>query len=88
VQFPLVSSGLGAGSMNILERAKERLKVVIPLTLLIVFILLYFNTAHVGKVFIVSWPFLFPDRRLLVYLPSWVPSQRAVWVGIIALAGS
>ncbi|MCX5908382.1 MAG: efflux RND transporter permease subunit, partial [Deltaproteobacteria bacterium] len=64
------------------------LKVVIPLTLLIVFILLYFNTAHVGKVFIVllAVPFSLIGAFWLIYLLGYNLSV-AVWVGIIALAG-
>ena len=41
------------GAVSILERAKERLKIVVPLTLLIIFVLLYLNTRSVVKTCIV-----------------------------------
>ena len=77
-----------SGQYEYLERAWERLKIVIPLTLLLVFILLYFNTAHAGKVFIVllAVPFSLIGAFWCVYLLGYHLSV-AVWVGIIALAG-
>jgi Cu(I)/Ag(I) efflux system membrane protein CusA/SilA len=77
-----------SGQYEYMERAKERLKIVIPLTLLIVFVLLYFNTAHVGKVFMVllAVPFSLIGAFWFVYLLGYHLSV-AVWVGIIALAG-
>ena len=77
-----------SGQYEYMERAKERLKIVIPLTLLIVFVLLYFNTAHVGKVFIVllAVPFSLIGAFWFIYLLGYHLSV-AVWVGIIALAG-
>jgi Cu(I)/Ag(I) efflux system membrane protein CusA/SilA len=77
-----------SGQYEYLERAWERLKIVIPLTVLIVFLLLYFNTAHVGKVFIVllAVPFSLVGAFWLIYLLGYHLSV-AVWVGIIALAG-
>jgi Cu(I)/Ag(I) efflux system membrane protein CusA/SilA len=77
-----------SGQYEYLERAWERLKLVIPLTLLLVFILLYFNTAHAGKVFIVllAVPFSLIGAFWCVYLLGYHLSV-AVWVGIIALAG-
>ncbi len=77
-----------SGQYEYMQRAKERLKIVIPLTLLIVFILLYFNTAHIGKVFIVllAVPFSLIGAFWFIYLLGYNLSV-AVWVGIIALAG-
>jgi Cu(I)/Ag(I) efflux system membrane protein CusA/SilA len=88
VQVPPGYHLVWSGQYEYLERAKERLKIVIPLTLLIVFILLYFNTAHVGKVFIVllAVPFSLIGAFWCVYLLGYHLSV-AVWVGIIALAG-
>jgi Cu(I)/Ag(I) efflux system membrane protein CusA/SilA len=87
-QIPAGYHLVWSGQYEYLERAKERLKIVIPLTLLIVFILLYFNTAHVGKVFMVllAVPFSLIGAFWLVYLLGYHLSV-AVWVGIIALAG-
>jgi Cu(I)/Ag(I) efflux system membrane protein CusA/SilA len=88
VQVPPGYHLVWSGQYEYMERAKERLKIVIPLTLLIVFILLYFNTAHVGKVFIVllAVPFSLIGAFWCVYLLGYHLSV-AVWVGIIALAG-
>ncbi len=88
VQIPPGYHLVWSGQYEYMERAKERLKIVIPLTLLIVFILLYFNTAHVGKVFIVllAVPFSLIGAFWFIYLLGYHLSV-AVWVGIIALAG-
>jgi Cu(I)/Ag(I) efflux system membrane protein CusA/SilA len=88
VQVPPGYHLVWSGQYEYMERAKERLKIVIPLTLLIVFILLYFNTAHVGKVFMVllAVPFSLIGAFWFVYLLGYHLSV-AVWVGIIALAG-
>jgi Cu(I)/Ag(I) efflux system membrane protein CusA/SilA len=88
VQVPPGYHLVWSGQYEYMERAKERLKIVIPLTLLIVFILLYFNTAHVGKVLIVllAVPFSLIGAFWCIYLLGYHLSV-AVWVGIIALAG-
>jgi Cu(I)/Ag(I) efflux system membrane protein CusA/SilA len=88
VQVPPGYHLVWSGQYEYMERAGERLKIVIPLTLLIVFILLYFNTAHVGKVFIVllAVPFSLIGAFWFIYLLGYNMSV-AVWVGIIALAG-
>jgi Cu(I)/Ag(I) efflux system membrane protein CusA/SilA len=88
VQIPPGYHLVWSGQYEYMERAKERLKIAIPLTLLIVFILLYFNTAHVGKVFIVllAVPFSLIGAFWFIYLLGYHLSV-AVWVGIIALAG-
>ena len=88
VQVPAGYHLVWSGQYEYMMRAKERLKIVIPLTLLIVFILLYFNTAHVGKVFIVllAVPFSLIGAFWFIYLLGYHLSV-AVWVGIIALAG-
>jgi copper/silver efflux system protein len=88
VQVPPGYHLVWSGQYEYMERAKERLMIVIPLTLLIVFILLYFNTAHVGKVMIVllAIPFSLIGAFWYIYLLGYNLSV-AVWVGIIALAG-
>jgi copper/silver efflux system protein len=88
VQIPAGYHLVWSGQYEYMERAKERLKIVIPLTLLIVFVLLYFNMAHVGKVFIVllAVPFSLIGAFWCIYLLGYHLSV-AVWVGIIALAG-
>jgi len=77
-----------AGQFRYLERAKETLKVVVPVTLLLVVVLLYFNTRSVTETFIVllAVPFSLIGAVWLLYALDYHMSI-AVWVGIIALAG-
>src|SRR6267143_780829 len=77
-----------AGQFQYLQAAKERLKVVIPFTLLIIFVLIYFNTRSVTKTAIVllAVPFSLVGAFWLLYLLGYNMSV-AVWVGLIALAG-
>src|SRR5204863_1082879 len=76
------------GQFKYFERAKERLKWVIPLTLGIVILLLYFNTKSATETMIVmlAVPFSLVGAIWLLYLLHYNMSV-AVWVGIIALAG-
>jgi Cu(I)/Ag(I) efflux system membrane protein CusA/SilA len=77
-----------AGQFTYLERAKERLKIVVPITLLIVFILLYLNTQSIAETGIVllAVPFSLVGAIWLLWLLDYNMSI-AVWVGLIALAG-
>jgi Cu(I)/Ag(I) efflux system membrane protein CusA/SilA len=77
-----------SGQYEYMMRAKERLKIVIPVTLLLVIVLLYFNTRSVPKIAIVllAVPFSLVGAFWLIYLLGYNLSV-AVWVGIIALAG-
>jgi Cu(I)/Ag(I) efflux system membrane protein CusA/SilA len=76
------------GQFKYFERAKERLSWVIPLTLGIVFVLLYLNTESIVETLIVmlAVPFSLVGAFWLLYLLHYNLSV-AVWVGIIALAG-
>ena len=76
------------GQFEYLERAKEKLEVVVPITLLIVFLLLYFNTRSLVETGIVllAVPFSLVGAIWLLYLLDYNMSV-AVWVGLIALAG-
>jgi Cu(I)/Ag(I) efflux system membrane protein CusA/SilA len=77
-----------AGQFEYLKAAEARLVILVPLTLLIIFFLLYLNTRSVNKTFIVllSVPFSLVGAFWLVYLLHYNMSV-AVWVGLIALAG-
>ncbi len=77
-----------SGQYEYMMRAKERLKIVIPVTLLLVIVLLYFNTQNIFKIAIVllAVPFSLIGAFWLIYLLGYNMSV-AVWVGIIALAG-
>ncbi len=77
-----------AGQYKYFERAKERLKIVVPITLGIVFLLLFLNTRSLTETFIVllAVPFSLVGAVWLLYLLHYNVSV-AVWVGVIALAG-
>ncbi|MGA3171986.1 MAG: CusA/CzcA family heavy metal efflux RND transporter [Chthoniobacteraceae bacterium] len=77
-----------AGQFEYLKQAEQRLKVVVPLTLLIIFVLIYMNTRSALKTFIVllAVPFSLVGAFWLLYLLGYNMSV-AVWVGLIALAG-
>jgi Cu(I)/Ag(I) efflux system membrane protein CusA/SilA len=77
-----------AGQFEYLEAAKKRLAVVLPLTLLIIFVLIYLNTQSATKTVIVllAVPFSLIGAFWTLYLLGYNMSV-AVWVGLIALAG-
>ena len=77
-----------SGSYESMQRAQQRLTYVIPITLLVIFLLLYFNTRSLVKVLIVllAVPFSLVGAFLLLSFLGYHLSV-AVWVGIIALAG-
>ncbi len=77
-----------SGQYEFIQRAKERLLYVVPLTLLIIFVLLYLNLRSVTKcgIVLLAIPFSMIGAIWLVYLLGYNMSV-AVWVGIIALAG-
>ncbi len=76
------------GQFLYFQRAKEKLKVVVPLTLLVVLVLLYLNTKSWTETGIVllAVPFSLIGAIWLLYLLDYNLSV-AVWVGLIALAG-
>jgi Cu(I)/Ag(I) efflux system membrane protein CusA/SilA len=77
-----------SGEYEYLVKTHERLRLVIPLTALIIFVLIYLNTKSVTKTMIVllAVPFSLVGSFWLLYLLNYNMSI-AVWVGIIALAG-
>jgi Cu(I)/Ag(I) efflux system membrane protein CusA/SilA len=77
-----------SGQFEYMQRAIEKLKVVIPLTLLIVFVLLYLNFNRIGETLIVllSVPFSMVGGIWLLYALEYNLSV-AVAVGFIALVG-
>ena len=77
-----------AGQFKYLERAKERLKIIVPLTLLIVFLLLFFHTGSTLEtgIILLAVPFSLVGAIWLLWILGYNMSV-AVWVGLIALAG-
>jgi len=77
-----------AGQYEYLQRVKEKLKFMVPLTIFIIFLLLYINFNSVTKTLIVllSIPFALVGSFGLLYILDYSISI-AGWVGMIALAG-
>jgi len=77
-----------SGQYEYIVMMHKRLWLVIPLTLLIIFVLIFFNTKSVTKTIIVlsAIPFSLVGSFWLLYLLGYNMSM-AVWVGIIALGG-
>ena len=71
-----------------MQRAQQRLMYVIPLTIVIIFVIIFLNTKSLIKTAIVflAVPFSLVGAIWLIYLLGYNMSV-AVWVGIIALAG-
>ncbi|MBW2143815.1 MAG: efflux RND transporter permease subunit [Deltaproteobacteria bacterium] len=88
ITFPSGYNIKWSGQYEYMERAKARLKMVIPLTLVIVFLLLYFNFKNITECLIVmlSLPFAIVGGIWFMYLLDYNMSV-AVGVGFIALAG-
>ena len=88
VKLPLGYSVQWSGQFEYLERAEARLRVVVPVTLLIIFLLLYLNFRALTETFIVmlSLPFSLVGG---IWLMWWLDFNMsvAVAVGFIALAG-
>ena len=77
-----------SGQFEYMERAQKRLSIVVPATLLIIFLLLYLNFRNVVApiVVMVSIPFGLVGGLWLIYLNGYNMSV-AIAVGFIALAG-
>jgi copper/silver efflux system protein len=88
VKFPPGTYAVWSGQFEYLERAKARLKIVLPITILIIFLLLYLNFRRVTESLIVmlSVPFALVGGLWLMWWLGFNLSV-AVVVGFIALAG-
>ncbi|MFZ2269472.1 MAG: CusA/CzcA family heavy metal efflux RND transporter [Azonexus sp.] len=77
-----------SGQFEYMERATEKLKLVVPLTLLIIFLLLYLNFRRITETLIVmlSVPFALVGGIWLMWILGYNLSVAAA-VGFIALAG-
>jgi Cu(I)/Ag(I) efflux system membrane protein CusA/SilA len=77
-----------SGQYEAMQRVKEKLKLVLPVTLFLIFALLYGNTKSVGKTFLVllAVPFSAVGAIWFLYALGYHISV-GVWVGLIALLG-
>ena len=88
VEIPTGYAVQWSGQYENMLRVRERLKIVVPITIFLIFILLYMNTRSPVKATIVmlAVPFSVIGAVWLVYLLGYNISI-AVWVGMIALMG-
>jgi Cu(I)/Ag(I) efflux system membrane protein CusA/SilA len=88
VKFPTGYYATWSGQFEYLERAEARMKIVVPITLLIIFLLLYLNFRALTETLIVmlSLPFSLVGGLWLLWWLGFNLSV-AVAVGFIALAG-
>ena len=88
IKLPAGYNIVWSGEFEYMERSSRRMMLIIPLTLFIVFLIIYLNTRSIIKVGIVflAIPLSLIGAFWFVYLLGYNLSM-AIWVGIIALAG-
>jgi len=88
IKLPQGYSLIWSGQYEYMQRAAKKLALVIPLTLLLVILLLYFNTKSFVKtgIILLALPFSMVGAIWFLYFSGYHMSV-AVWVGIIALLG-
>jgi Cu(I)/Ag(I) efflux system membrane protein CusA/SilA len=88
LQLPPGYSLAWSGQYEAMERVKKRLMVVVPVTLFLIFMLLYMNTRSVAKTLLIllAVPFSAVGAVWLLYALGYDMSI-GVWVGLIALMG-
>jgi Cu(I)/Ag(I) efflux system membrane protein CusA/SilA len=88
VKLPAGYSLVWSGQYEAMQRVRERLKLVVPVTLFLVLMLLYLNTRSLAKtaIIVLAVPFSAIGAIWLLYLLGYNMSI-GVWVGLIALLG-
>jgi Cu(I)/Ag(I) efflux system membrane protein CusA/SilA len=88
VELPAGYTLVWSGQYEYMQRVAQRLLIVVPITLFLIFLLLYFNTRSVAKTFIIflAVPFSAVGAIWFLYALDYNMSI-AVWVGLIALMG-
>ena len=88
IKLPPGYSMVWSGQYEYMEKARRTLNIIVPATLVVIFLLLYFHFHNTAEAFIVmvSLPFGLIGGILLLYLLNYNLSV-AVVVGFIALAG-
>ncbi|MGC9969563.1 MAG: CusA/CzcA family heavy metal efflux RND transporter [Bryobacteraceae bacterium] len=88
VKLPPAYSFIWSGQYEAMQRVRERLKIVLPVTLFLVLMLLYLNTRSMAKTMIIvlAVPFSAVGAIWFLYLLGYNMSI-GVWVGLIALLG-
>ncbi len=77
-----------SGQYEYMQRAQQRLMIVVPITLLIIILIIYLNTRSfvATAIIMLSVPLALVGSFWLLYLDGYNLSV-AVWIGLIALAG-
>ena len=88
IQLPAGYSMIWSGQYEYMEKARKTLNIIVPVTLVTIFILLYFHFKNISEASIVmaSLPFALVGGVWLLYLLDYNLSV-AVVVGFIALSG-
>ena len=88
IKLPTGYTLVWSGEFEYMQRSQKRLLLVIPLTLFIIFTIIFLNTKSFAKTGIVllAVPFSLVGAIWFVYILGYNMSL-AVWVGMIALAG-
>ena len=88
LELPAGYSAIWSGQYEAMQRVRERLAIVVPLTLLLIVLLLYLNTRSLAKTAIVllAVPFSAVGAVWLLHFLGYNMSI-GVWVGFIALLG-
>jgi Cu(I)/Ag(I) efflux system membrane protein CusA/SilA len=88
VTLPAGYSTMWSGQYESMRQFKERLKMVVPITIMLICLLLYINTGSLAKASIVllALPFSAVGAVWFLYAAGYHMSA-AVWVGLIGLLG-
>lgn len=89
VQLPAGYTLVWSGQYEFMQRVKERLKFVVPLTLVIIFVTFYFSFGSVAKTFMVMVGVPLSLVGAVWYLSILGYNMSiAVWVGLITVVGT
>ncbi len=88
VKLPVGYTIVYSGQYESMERVKQRMMVILPLTMLVIFLLIYFNTRSYVKtaIILLAVPFSLIGVVWTLFLLNYNLSI-GVWCGIIALLG-
>ena len=88
IKLPPGYALIWSGQYEAMQRVREKLTIVLPLTLLLILMLLYVNTKSIAKtlIIILAVPFSAVGAVWLLHLLNYNMSI-GVWVGLIALMG-
>ncbi|PLX76131.1 MAG: CusA/CzcA family heavy metal efflux RND transporter [Desulfuromonas sp.] len=88
IELPAGYNIIWSGQYEYMQAAEKKLKLVIPLTILIIFVIIYMNTKSMIKtaIIFIALPLSLVGCFWYLFLLDYNLSV-AVWVGVIALAG-